>query len=118
MDSDNRNLSVTATRNDSPASRGGRLDRALARTSDAPLREGNRLALLKDGPNTYDDWFAAISHAERWIHLENYIFQDDSTGRRFAEALSAKATEGVSVRVLYDWFGSADVSGSFWRGLR
>ena len=118
MNSDNRNSSLTATTNDSPASRGGRLDRALARTSDAPLREGNKLVLLKNGPNTYEDWFAAISRAKSWIHLDNYIFQDDSIGHRFAEALSTKAAEGVSVRVLYDWFGSADVSGSFWRGLR
>jgi cardiolipin synthase len=118
MDSENSNSSLTARTSGSPAPRGGRLDRALARTSNAPLREGNRLALLKDGPNTYDDWFAAISRAQRWIHLDNYIFQDDGIGRRFAETLSAKASEGVSVRVLYDWFGSADVSGSFWRGLR
>jgi len=118
MDPDSRDSSLTATTDGTPASRGGRLDRALARTSDAPLREGNKLALLKNGPNTYDDWFAAISRAERWIHLDNYIFQDDTTGQRFAEALSAKAAEGVSVRVLYDWFGSADVSRSFWRGLR
>jgi cardiolipin synthase A/B len=118
MDPDNRNPSPTATTNGSPTSRGGRLDLALARTSDAPLREGNELALLKNGPNTYDDWLAAISRAEHWIHLDNYIFQDDTTGKRFADALSAKATEGVSVRVLYDWFGSADVSRSFWRGLR
>ncbi len=118
MDPDNRNSSLTATTNGSPAPKGGRLDRALARTSDAPLREGNRLALLKDGPNTYDDWFAAISRAQRWIHLDNYIFQDDGTGRRFAEALSAKAAEGVSVRVLYDWFGSLDVKRSFWQRLR
>jgi cardiolipin synthase len=118
MNSDNRNSSLTATTNDSPASPGGRLDRALARTSDAPLREGNKLVLLKNGPNTYEDWFAAISRAKRWIHLDNYIFQDDGIGQRFAEALSTKAAEGVNVRVLYDWFGSADVSGSFWRGLR
>jgi len=118
MNPDNRSSSLTTTTNDNPASRGGSLDRALARTSDAPLREGNKLALLKNGPNTYDDWLAAISRAKRWIHLDNYIFQDDGTGRRFAEALSVKAEEGVSVRVLYDWFGSADVSGSFWRGLR
>ncbi|HEX4992510.1 MAG TPA: hypothetical protein VFV45_04705, partial [Rubrobacteraceae bacterium] len=39
---------------------GERLDRALARTSDAPLREGNRLELLKNGPHNYDDWFAAV----------------------------------------------------------
>lgn len=41
-------------------------------------------------------------------------------GLRFAEALSAKAAEGVSVRVLYDWFGCTDVwvPNSFWREMR
>ena len=52
-----------------------RLDRALARASDAPLREGNRLELLRNGPDTYEDWLAAIAGAERWVHLDNYIFQ-------------------------------------------
>lgn len=101
-----------------PALRGGGLDRALARTSDAPLRQGNRLALLQNGPNTYDDWLAAISRARRWVHLDNYIFRADATGQRFAEALAAKSAEGVRVRVLYDWFGSMDVPRSFWGELR
>jgi cardiolipin synthase len=91
---------------------------ALGRTSDAPLREGNKLALLKNGPNTYDDWLAAIARARRWVHLDNYIFENDTTGKRFAEALAAKAAEGVKVRVLHDWFGCMDVPRSFWRELR
>jgi cardiolipin synthase len=95
-----------------------RLDRALARASDAPLREGNRLELLRNGPDTYDDWLAAISGAKRWVHLDNYIFQDDEVGERFARALTQKAEDGVSVRVLYDWFGCLDVKRSFWRRLR
>jgi len=103
---------------DYAASRGPRLDRALARTSDAPLREGNRLELLKNGPNTYDDWLAAIARARRWVHLDNYIFENDTTGMRFAEALSAKAAEGVPTRVFHDWFGCMDVPRSFWGGLR
>jgi cardiolipin synthase A/B len=98
--------------------RGTRLDRALARTSDAPLREGNRLELLKNGPHTYDDWVAAIASARRWVHLDNYIFQNDDTGQRFAGALAEKASAKVRVRVLYDWFGCMDVPRSFWRGLR
>jgi cardiolipin synthase len=97
--------------------RGTRLDRALARTSDAPLREGNRLELLKNGPHTYDDWVAAIASARRWVHLDNYIFQNDAT-QRFAGALAEKASAKVRVRVLYDWFGCMDVPRSFWRGLR
>ena len=76
--------------------------RALTRVSDAPLREGNRLELLKNGPETYDEWLEEIGRAERWVHLENYIFKADGVGRRFAEALKAKAGEGVPVRVLYD----------------
>ena len=97
---------------------GERLDKAMARTSDAPLRSGNRLDLLQNGPDTYDDWIAAIGRAEKWVHLDNYIFQDDAVGRRFAEALEERAREGVPVRVLADWFGSWSTPRSFWRRMR
>src|SRR5829696_8221221 len=94
------------------------VERALARTSDAPVREGNKLALLKNGPDTYEDWLAAIGRARHWVHLDNYIFENDEIGHRFAEALSAKAAEGVRVRVLHDWFGCLGVPREFWRELR
>ena len=100
------------------AARGARLEGILGRVSDAPLREGNRLALLTNGPDTYDDWLAAIARAERWIHLDNYIIANDEIGNRFAEALSAKAAEGVRVRVLHDWFGCMNIPRSFWNGMR
>jgi cardiolipin synthase len=100
------------------ASRGARLEGILGRVSDSPLRDGNRIALLKNGPDTYDDWLQAIGRAQRWIHLDNYIIANDEIGNKFADALSAKAREGVRVRVLHDWFGCMDVPRSFWRGMR
>ncbi len=100
------------------ALRGARLDGILGRVSDAPLREDNQISLIKNGPDTYDDWLAAIAQAERWIHLDNYIIANDEVGNRFARALSEKAREGVTVRVLHDWFGCMDVPRSFWRGMR
>ena len=117
MDLGNRDSSLTVTTK-TPASGSGRLDRALARASDAPLRQGNRLRLLKNGPYTYDDWLAEIARAEYWVHLENYIFRADEVGYRFADALCEKAAEGVRVRVLYDWFGCLDTPRAFWRRLR
>src|SRR5215210_1383013 len=117
MEAENRDSSLTATAK-TPASRDGRLEIALARASDAPLREGNRLKLLKNGPDTYDDWLAEIGRSEHWVHLENYIFRADVVGERFAEALCEKAAEGVRVRVLYDWFGCLDTPRAFWRRLR
>src|ERR671933_1221572 len=92
-------------------------DGPLKRVSDAPLREGNRLSLLKNGPQTYDEWLEEIGRGERWVHLENYLFKADHVGRRFAEALKEKARKGVPVRVLYDWYGSKATPRSLWREL-
>jgi cardiolipin synthase A/B len=79
---------------------GERFRRAMWRTSNAPLRHGNEIGLLKNGPAAFEDWLAATGGARRWVHLENYIFADDSVGQRFAHALSEKAGEGVPVRCL------------------
>src|SRR5262249_35228808 len=50
--------------------------------------------------------------------FENYIIRDDTTGRRFADALSERAREGVRVRVLYDALGSWGTSSAYWHRLR
>jgi cardiolipin synthase A/B len=99
-------------------SRGESLDRALGRASDAPLRTGNRLTLLRNGPETFDEWLEEIGRAEKWIHVELFQFEGDRIGRRFAEAITQKALEGVHVRILYDWMGCFMVPRSFWRELR
>lgn len=110
------NPSQLAQRDYAPSQ--GRLNNALTRVSDAPLRSGNALQLLCNGPETYDDWLDAIASAQRWVHFENYIFKHDGIGTRFADALAERAAAGVKVRVLYDWFGSLDVPRTFWRKLR
>jgi cardiolipin synthase len=74
--------------------------------------------VLIDGPEVYARMLEVIAQATRWIHFENYIIRSDETGWRFAEALIAKAREGVHVRVLHDWFGSSNTRGKYWRTLR
>jgi cardiolipin synthase A/B len=59
-----------------------------------------------------------IADAREWVHFENYIIRSDKAGWRFAEMLAKRAREGVHVRVLYDWFGSAGTAKGFWRYLR
>jgi cardiolipin synthase A/B len=80
---------------------------------------GNRLRLLRDARENYPAWAGAIESARRTIHLEMYIVHDDVTGRCFRDLLVARARAGVTVRVLYDWFGSLRLVGSgFWAPLR
>ena len=92
---------------------------AFSRAAGAPLLAGNDVRLLLDAVQNYPAWLAAIQSAERHIHLECYIFADDSTGCGFADALLAKAEQGVRVRVLYDWLGCLHRSPKrFWERLR
>ena len=97
-----------------PVTQATTLDRAAG---SRPIG-GNAVTLLVDGTEAYPAMLELIAKAERWIHFENYIIRDDATGRRFAEALSARARLGVHVRVLADWFGSLGTSNSYWRALR
>ncbi len=94
-------------------------DQAFSRTAGAPLVSGNKVRLLRDSTENYPAWLEAIHSAKTRIHFENYIIRADEIGHEFAAALSAKAREGVCVRLIYDWFGS--LSGSwhgFWDALR
>jgi len=91
----------------------------FSRASGAPLRDGNRITLLKDAAENYPAWLRAIDAAQRTIHFEMYIVHEDEEGRRFADALVRKAKAGVRVRLLYDWMGGfRKTSRGFWNRLR
>jgi cardiolipin synthase A/B len=92
--------------------------RALTRAAGTRLVPGNAVRLLFDGPEAFPAMLDTIAQAERWLHFENYIIRSDATGWRFAEALAGRARAGVTVRLLYDWFGSKTTSGKLFRYLR
>jgi cardiolipin synthase len=94
-------------------------NQAFSRAAGAPLLTGNRVKLLKDAKENYPAWLDAIAAARRYIHFESYIIHEDNAGWTFAEALVAKAREGVRVRLIYDWMGGLNkTSRSFWKYLR
>jgi len=94
-------------------------DQAFSRAAGAPLVDGNHVRLLKDARENYPAWLDAIRAAKHHIHFESYIIHEDSTGRTFADALIAKAQEGIPVRLVYDWMGGfGNTSRRFWERLR
>jgi cardiolipin synthase len=48
-----------------------------------------------------------IARARKYVYFEIYKFYDDEIGRRFREALTRKAAEGVEVRLLIDSWGAS-----------
>lgn len=94
-------------------------DQAFSRAAGARLSEGNQVRLLKDGRENYPAWLDAIRNAKHHIYFESYIIHEDEVGREFADALIAKAGQGLRVRVTYDWMGGfGKTSRRFWNRLR
>lgn len=94
-------------------------EQAFSRAAGAPLIEGNSLRLLIDAGENYPAWLGSIASARHHIHFESYIIHEDSAGLEFADALIAKAEQGVRVRLIYDWMGGlGKASRKFWNRLR
>jgi cardiolipin synthase len=78
---------------------------------------GDEVRLLRDGVEALPAMLAAIAAAQREVILEMYWIGPDAVGTKFREALTAKAREGVVVRVIYDAIGSLAIAPSFWDAL-
>jgi cardiolipin synthase len=85
------------------------LIRLVIRDARAPLSY-NKVKLLINGEQKFPEVMAALEKAVSFIHIEYYIFDDDDIGNRVMELLKAKAREGVTVRFIYDDFGSHSLS--------
>jgi cardiolipin synthase len=70
------------------------------------LVAGNRVDLLIDGPMTFEAVFAALRTARHHIHLETYIFGDDSISRKMSQILIERKRAGVEVRMVIDGYGA------------
>lgn len=120
LDADGNRLSREATRAlfdaADPGGRNGMLPQ-LARVIDGithePLVAGNDVRPLVDGPATFKAMFEAIAAARHHIHLETFILDDDEIGRELADRLIERRRAGVEVRLIYDAFGSRNVTATY-----
>ena len=95
-------------------------DQAFSRASGAPLREGNRVGLLKDAAENYPAWLTAIRRGAAHDPLRDVHHPRGRAGQAVRRcAARARPREGVTVRLLYDWMGGfGKTSRGFWNRLR
>lgn len=87
-----------------------KLANLLVRDGHSPLMGGNRVRLLTNGEEKFPDLLMALEKAERHIHMEYYIYEDDDIGHAIKDVLIARARAGVEVRFIYDDFGSRAIT--------
>ena len=77
----------------------------------------NKTDIFTSGEAFFQSLINDISHAQHHIHIDMYIWEDDTIGNKVADALIARAKEGVAVRVVYDDVGCWRVSQRFFNRM-
>lgn len=68
--------------------------------------DGNKVELITDGKVLFDRMLNDIKGAKQNIAIEYFIIKNDRIGKKLISALTEKAKEGVTVRLLIDTQGS------------
>lgn len=74
--------------------------------------------LFDDPIRYYNSMIDDIESAKESIFLETYRIGNDVIGTRFKDALIRKAKEGVKIKMLVDFWGSATIQGDFFEALQ
>ncbi len=85
--------------------------------SGEPLINGNKVTLIKDN-KAIDAMADALDNANDNINIETFIFNDDTVGKRIADLLLKKQSQGVQVNLIYDDLGSIGTPPDFFKHLR
>ncbi len=78
----------------------------------------NKVSLLRGGKEYFDLLKRMIRRAQKTIHLQTYIYNDDETGQDIAGELIKAAKRNVNVFLLVDGFASQSMPQSFIDYLR
>jgi cardiolipin synthase len=81
-------------------------ERILAELTGGGWSGNNRVDVLTDGGAFYNAELDAIRKAQRFVHLEAYIFQQGRVTDQFIQAFEERAAAGVEVRLVIDSIGS------------
>ena len=94
------------------------LIKMLYRNSESAGYAFNKIDLFTDGVSTFNAAFEAIRQAKDHIHIEFFIFDDDKISNQLRELLIQKAKEGVRVRMIYDYWGSFNLTKRYLKSLK
>jgi cardiolipin synthase len=90
----------------------------LEAITDSKIHRRGRVEVLTNGEVFYEAELAAIRAARESINIEAYIFQKGEVTRKFVEALTERARNGVKVRMVLDAIGSFATWESYFAELR
>jgi len=92
--------------------------RLNARLSGMPVLDGNTVELFTDYAGVIDRIVQDIDGAQRYVHVEYFMFADDKIGAPVIDALIRAQARGIRCRVLIDHLGNLGYHGRMAKRLR
>jgi len=86
-------------------------------TSGAVLTVNNRVKLLLDGKEKFEDLRMELAMAQHYIHIQYYIIKNDEVFSSIFPILINRVQKGVEVRILYDGMGGRFMPKRRWKLL-
>ena len=85
--------------------------------SGALYTSGNEVNIYTEGKDKFIDLIKDIRKAEKFIHIQYYIFRLDELGDLIINELKKKVDQGVEVRLLVDGMGSKKIRKKYIQSL-
>ncbi len=87
------------------------LAKMLRNSAGSTLYTDNQVNVMHGGKETFQAIFDAIEKAEKFVHVQYYIFEQGDLQDEFYQLFKRKVAEGVEVRLMYDSLGSMSFKG-------
>jgi cardiolipin synthase len=78
----------------------------------------NRVKLIRGGSDYFNELEKIIKQSKHSVFFQTYIFDEDNTGRRIADAMKDAVKRGVAVYMLLDGYASQALSKTFIKDIQ
>lgn len=95
-----------------------KLTKLLGQNNESDLYANNKINVYSAPEDIFGSMFDAIRNAKKHIHIEFFIIENDRISNQLRELLIEKAKQGVRVRVIYDYFGSFNLTRMYIHSMR
>jgi cardiolipin synthase A/B len=81
------------------------ISRAISKENVARVLPASSLELYNDGAHKYRRLKEDLASAQRFIHMQYFIWEQDRLSAELTPILLDRLAAGVEVRIMYDWMG-------------
>ena len=81
------------------------ISRAISAENIARVLPASSLTLFNDGASKFARLLEDLAAAQRFIHLQYFIWEQDELTAKITAILLERLSAGVEVRIMYDWMG-------------